>query len=108
MANFAGANLSSAWQALHDVESDIAGFIDNKVTPKTPDVKLPLLAELERQGVEKNSIRDGNPVTVIFNDGSALVLCAETGLRDPLPAGTYRTGDASPAPHVDIISSPLL
>ncbi len=100
--------LVAAWRSLHHAESDIAGFIDNKVTPKTPDVKLPLLAELERQGVEKNSIRDGNPVTVIFNDGSALVLCAETGLRDPLPAGTYKTGGFPPALHVDTILSPLL
>ncbi|HEY8191118.1 MAG TPA: hypothetical protein VIG74_01745, partial [Alphaproteobacteria bacterium] len=102
------SGLAAAWQALREAESDIAGFIDNKVTPKKPIARLPMLAELERRGVEKNAIQDGNPVTVIFNDGSALTLCPEAGLRDPLPAGTYRTGGMNPVLHVDTISSPLL
>jgi hypothetical protein len=100
--------LAAAWQALQGAEADIACFIDNKVTPKMPVVKLPALAEFGRRGVEKNSIHDDNPVTVVFNDGSALTLCGETGFRDPRPAGTYAPGAAKPQPHVDIISSPLL
>lgn len=107
----AGPDLCAAWNALKAHEGDIAGFIDNKVTPKQEEAVLPSLEDMQRRGVEKNAIQDDNPVTVIFSDGSALLLDAGVGIGDLKPPGTYpslRKGQGARGRSVERIDSPFL
>jgi len=107
----AAPDLRAAWHALKAHEADIAGFIDNKVTPKLEKTGLPSLEDMQRRGVEKNAIQDDNPVTVIFNDGSSLLLDAEAGIKALNPPGTYPAapkGHGMPGRSVERIDSPLL
>ena len=106
-ASCSARTLEAAWESLKSSEALIARFIDNKVIPKGPPGKMPSLAEMRRTGVEKNSIEDDNPVRVVFNDGSALLLNARNGVTGTEPAGTYNAGCEAEVP-VEIFRSPLL
>lgn len=102
------SGLRAAWDALKAHEAEIAGFVDNKVTPKRETVSLPSLEDMQRRGVEKNAIQDDNPVTVIFNDGSSLLLDAGAGIKSLKPPGTYPPVKKSHGQTIERIHSPLL
>lgn len=101
-------DLRAAWNALKAHEAEIAGFIDNKVTPKRETIALPTLEDMQRRGVEKNAIEDDNPVTVVFNDGSSLLLDAHEGIKSLRPPGTYPSVKKDGGQVIERIHSPLL